>query len=112
MMELITLLIICLSSFLVLVTTVAFLKAKDIYTMSHIVIIFNIYIVPLALLSIETKNFSFISILKIIAIGILNIIIVNIITNILLRRAMINKIYPDTKDAKVTKKKLIIRSIL
>lgn len=59
--------------------------------------IFNCYLVPLILLAIEVRNFSVMSILKIVTIGILNIVISNIICHLVLKRAMINKIYPDAE---------------
>ncbi len=91
-----------LVSFLILITTVAFLRAKDVFTMTHVVMIFNSYILPLTLIAIEIKNFSNTSILKIITLTLINIVIVNIVCHLILRRAMINKIYPDAenKDAK------------
>jgi len=84
-----------LTSFLILITTIAFLRARDIFTMTHVVMIFNCYILPLTLIAIEIKNFSSTSILKIITLTLINIVIVNIVCHLILRRAMINKIYPD-----------------
>jgi len=91
-----------LTSFLILITTIAFLRARDIFTMTHVVMIFNCYILPLTLIAIEIKNFSSTSILKIITLTLINIVIVNIVCHLILRRAMINKIYPDaeTKNSK------------
>ncbi len=91
-----------LVSFLILITTIAFLRAKDVFTMTHVVMIFNCYILPLTLIAIEIKNFSNTSILKIITLTLINIVIVNIVCHLILRRAMINKIYPDAenKDSK------------
>jgi len=84
-----------LTSFLILITTIAFLRARDIFTMTHVVMIFNCYILPLTLIAIEIKNFSSTSILKIITLTLINIVIVNIVCHLILRRAMINKIHPD-----------------
>ncbi len=87
-----------LTSFLILVTTIAFLRAKDIFTMTHVVMIFNCYILPLTLIAIEIKHFSSTSLLKIITLTLINIVIVNIVCHLILRRAMINKIYPDAEN--------------
>lgn len=91
-----------LTSFLILTTTIAFLRARDIFTMTHVVMIFNCYILPLTLIAIEIKNFSTTSILKIITLTLINIVIVNIVCHLIVRRAMINKIYPDaeTKESR------------
>jgi multisubunit Na+/H+ antiporter MnhG subunit len=89
-----------LTSFLILITTIAFLRARDIFTMTHVVMIFNCYILPLTLIAIEIKNFSSTSILKIITLTLINIVIVNIVCHLILRRAMINKIYPDAETKK------------
>lgn len=100
MIDLAIITLICLSSFLILITTVAFLRANDIYTMGHVAMIFNCYVVPLVLLAIEIEKFSLNSILKIITIGILNIVIANILCYLVLRRALINKINPDAETIK------------
>jgi multisubunit Na+/H+ antiporter MnhG subunit len=74
----------------------------DIFNNSDLQSISNSYILPLTLIAIEIKNFSSTSILKIITLTLVNIVIVNIVCHLILRRAMINKIYPDAenKDAK------------
>ncbi|MBM3590288.1 MAG: hypothetical protein FJX30_02790 [Alphaproteobacteria bacterium] len=97
MIELVIVILICLSSLLIIIATCALLRSNDIYTMGHIIMIFNCYLVPLILLAIEVRNFSVMSILKIVTIGILNIVISNIICHLVLKRAMINKIYPDAE---------------
>ncbi|NBX52356.1 MAG: hypothetical protein EBT63_01720 [Proteobacteria bacterium] len=97
MIELAIIILICLSSLLIIIATCALLRSNDIYTMAHIIMIFNCYLVPLILLAIEVRNFSAMSILKIITIGVLNILISNIICHLVLKRAMINKIYPDAE---------------
>jgi len=91
------------TSFLILIATIAFLRAKDIFTMTHVAMILNCYILPLTLIAIEIKNFSTISILKIISLSLINIVIVNIVCHLILRRAMINKIYPDAENKNVIK---------
>lgn len=98
MISFIILTFVFLTSFLILITTIAFLRAKDIFTMTHVAMIFNCYILPITLIAIEIKNFSTISILKIITLSLINIVIVNIVCHLILRRAMINKIYPDAEN--------------
>jgi len=100
MLDLILIFLICLWSFLLITSSLAFLRSNDIFTMGHIVMIFNCYIVPIILFAFEVKNFSLMSILKILIIGILNIVIANILCHLVLRRAMINKIYPDAETIK------------
>lgn len=90
------------TSFLILITTISFLRAKDIFTMTHVAMIFSCYILPLTLIAIEMKNFSSTSILKIITLSLVNIVIVNIVCHLILRRAMINKIYPDAENKNKT----------
>ena len=98
MISFIILTFIFITSFLILVTTIAFLRAKDVFTMTHIVMIFNCYILPITLIAIELKNFSNTSFLKIITLTLINIVIVNIVCHLILRRAMINKISPDAEN--------------
>ncbi len=98
MMSFIILTFIFLTSFLILITTIAFLRAKDVFTMTHVAMIFNCYILPITLIAIEIKNFSNTSILKILTLTLINIVIVNIVCHLILRRSMINKIYPDAES--------------
>jgi len=97
MIDLFIIFLIFLWSFLLLLTTIALLRSNDIFTMGHIIMIFNCYIVPIVLVIFEIKHFSLMSLLKILVIGILNIVISNILCHLVLRRAMINKIYPDAE---------------
>ncbi len=97
MMELILILLIGFSSLFVIASSLAFLRSNDIFTMSHIIMIFNCNIVPILLIVFELKNFSIMSIFKILIISLLNIVIANIFCHLVLRRAMINKIHPDAE---------------
>lgn len=85
------------SAFLLVVSALAFLKAKDVFMMSHIVMIANCYVIPLLLLAVEIERFSWISFAKIIALILLNLVVVNLLCHVTLRRAMINKILPDVE---------------
>ena len=97
MIELTLFILIFLWSFLLIASSIALLRSNDIFTMGHIIMIFNCYAVPIILLIFEIKNFTMMSIIKIVVISILNIVIANILCHLVLRRAMINKIYPDAE---------------
>ncbi len=60
---------------LYLLSSIAFIRAKNIYQMLQIIKITNFYIMPLMLLSLELQRFSWISFGKIIFIIFLNFII-------------------------------------
>ena len=96
-MSFVALIIVVIASFLLVVAALAFLKAKDVFIMTHIVMITNTYIIPLLLLGVEIERFSWISFAKIIGLIVLNLVVVNLLCHTILRRAMINKITPDAK---------------
>ena len=89
-----------IASLFMILCSIAFLRAKDVYTMSHVVIIANCYIIPLILLSITLSRFSYDSFIKISALIILNIVIANLLTYVIVRRAMSNRITPDAVKKK------------
>jgi len=97
MKDLILIIFTSFASFLNLIATIAFIRARDIYTMAHVAMIFNCFVVPICLIAIEIKKFSTLSISKILIIGILNIVIANIICFLIIQRATINKIQPDAE---------------
>jgi len=86
-----------LASFLNLVATIAFLRARDIFTMTHITMIFNSYVIPICLIAIELQGFANLSLLKILAISAVNIIIANILCYLIIQRATLNNIQPDAE---------------
>jgi multisubunit Na+/H+ antiporter MnhG subunit len=86
-----------LTSLLLVAASLAFLKAKDVFTMTYVVMASNCYILPLLLLAVEIDRFSWISLTKILALIILNLVVVNLLCHVILRRAIINKITPDAK---------------
>lgn len=100
MMSLVISLITVLVFFLYLASAIAFLKAKDVYSMSQITLIANCYIAPLILIAIEIQKFSWLSFAKIIFIIFLNVIIVNLICHAICKRAISNKITPDIVENK------------
>ena len=96
-MNLLALLIAIPAVILLVSSAIAFLKSKDVFVMTHIIMIANCYIIPLLLLAIEIEKFSWTSLAKIIAIILLNLVITNLLCHATLRRAMINKITPDAE---------------
>ena len=89
-----------ISSLLLIASALAFLKARDVFTMTHIVIISNCYIIPLLLLIVEIERFSWLSFAKIISLIILNLVVAILLCHAIVRRAMINKIVPDAQISK------------
>ncbi len=85
------------AALLLIASAIAFLKSKDVFTMTHVVIIANCYIIPLLLIGFEIERFSWISLAKISALILLNIVVTNLLCHAILRRAMINKITPDAE---------------
>lgn len=82
-------------SILLIIASIAFFRAKDVFVMIQIVAMSNFYITPLILLAIEFEKFSWISFVKTIVIIMLNIIITNLLTYVIAKRAIVNKITPD-----------------
>lgn len=99
-MAIIALVISVIASLLLVISTIAFLKAKDVFMMTHVVMIANCYIIPLLLIGIGIEKFSLISSAKIIALILLNLVVVNLLCHVIVRRAIINKITPDAQIAK------------
>ena len=89
-----------LISFIIMVFNIALIRAKDVFTANHLVMIFNLYIFPIIIFVIEFENITIAIALKIIAITILNIVICNIICHLIVRRALNNNITPDATDRK------------
>jgi multisubunit Na+/H+ antiporter MnhG subunit len=94
-MDLISLIISLTACFLLFLSAIAFLRAKDIFVMTHIVMIANSYIIPLLIIGLEIKQLFALSFAKIIVVIILNLVITNLICHLILRRAIINKIIPN-----------------
>jgi multisubunit Na+/H+ antiporter MnhG subunit len=85
-----------LSGSFLFIASCAFLRAKDVFVMNQILKITNFYIIPLILIALELEKFSLISLIKIIAIIILNFIATLLITHLIAKKAVNNKIIPDT----------------
>jgi multisubunit Na+/H+ antiporter MnhG subunit len=88
--------LVIISSILLLVAAIAFAKAKDVFMMVQVTKITNIYIIPLLLIAIWLDKFSLLSLAKILVLIILNIIITNLICYAIVRKAVANKISPDS----------------
>ncbi len=80
---------------LLVISSIAFLKAKDLFVMNKVILVYNFYIIPLILLTVELEKFSWISFAKTLVIIILNIIITNLLIYLITRRAIENKLLPD-----------------
>ncbi len=78
----------------------AFVKAKEIYVMTHMAIITSIYAIPLLLINICLQKFSLESLIKILFLILINIISVILICHLIVRRAYINNIIPDAEEKK------------
>mgnify|MGYP003386360410 CR=1 FL=1 len=85
------------ASLLLMLSALAFLKARDIFTMTHVVMVANCYIIPLLLLAVEIERFSLLSFAKIATLISLNLVVANLLCHTILRRAVINKITPDAQ---------------
>ncbi len=87
-------------SFVVMIFNVGLIRAKDVFTANHLVMIFNLYIFPILIFVIEFENLNIAIALKVMAITIINIVICNIICYLIVRRALNNNIIPDASDLK------------
>ena len=99
-MYLLALVISSLAAFFLIIAAIAFLRAKDVFTMTHVTMAANCYILPLILIAVEIERFSLISCAKIATIIILNLIVTNLLCQTIVRRTMINKIMPDARKVK------------
>lgn len=82
---------------LLLISTIAFVKARDVFTMTHVVMIANCYVIPLLLIGIELDKFSWMSFSKIVALILFNLVAVNLLCHAIIRRAILNKVDPQTE---------------
>ncbi|MBP7709831.1 MAG: hypothetical protein KA100_02025 [Rickettsiales bacterium] len=96
-MEFVALIIVLIAALFLVASALSFLKAKDVFTMTHVVMVANCYVIPMLLIGVEVDRFSVVSSAKIIALIVLNLVVANLLCHIILRRAIINKIEPDAK---------------
>lgn len=85
-------------SFVVLIFSIGLIRAKDVFSANHLVMIFNLYLFPIIIFAIEFENLTIAITIKIIAISIINVVICNIICYLIVRRALNNNISPDASD--------------
>jgi multisubunit Na+/H+ antiporter MnhG subunit len=97
-MSIIGLTIALLAAVLLVIASIAFMKAKDVFMMTHVTMIANCYVIPLLLIGIEIDRFSWLSFAKISALIVLNLVVANLLCHAIVRRAMINKITPDAEE--------------
>jgi multisubunit Na+/H+ antiporter MnhG subunit len=96
-MELLAWTISIIASLSLMISALAFLKARDLYSMTHVIMISNCYILPLLLIGLGVEKFSLISSAKILALILLNIIITNLLCYTILRKAVSDKIRPEAE---------------
>jgi multisubunit Na+/H+ antiporter MnhG subunit len=88
-------------SMMLLMCAIAYLKAQDVFKMSHIVMIANFYAIPLLLIGVEIDRFSIVSLIKILTLIVMNLVVVNLLCHLIARRAMINKVATDIEIKKI-----------
>jgi multisubunit Na+/H+ antiporter MnhG subunit len=96
-MTLLALIISVCAALLLIVAAIAFLKAKDVFVMAHVVMIANFYIIPLLFTGIAIERFSGVSFAKIIVLILFNLVVSTLLCHAILRRAIINRILPDAE---------------
>jgi multisubunit Na+/H+ antiporter MnhG subunit len=99
-MSIIAIFIALFGSMMLLMCAIAYLKAKDVFGLSHIVMIANFYAIPLLLIGVEIDRFSIVSLVKILTLIVMNLVVVNLLCHLIARRAMINKVATDIEIKK------------
>ncbi len=87
-----------LSSFFLVLTTIAFFRAKDVFTMTKIVMIGNFYVLPLMLLALYFQDLTAASCFKIVALILLNCTISCLLIHVMTKRTIADKIVPDETE--------------
>lgn len=103
MINIIAISIVLFGSIILLMCGIACLKAKNVFTLTHIVMIANFYAIPLLLIGVEIDRFSIISLIKILTLIILNLVVANLLCHLIARRAMINKTVANMEVKKAEK---------
>lgn len=85
-------------SFVILIFSIGLIRAKDVFSANHLVMIFNLFLFPIIIFAIEFENLTIPITLKIIAMSIINVVICNIVCYLIVRRALNNNISPDATD--------------
>ncbi len=92
------LVVLILVALLLLISAIAFLRAKDVFAMTHVVLIANSYIVPLFLFVLLMENFSLIACVKIVTIAVISFLVSQLLCRAIIRRAILSKISPDAEN--------------
>jgi len=92
------------TAFLLVITALAFLRAKDVFAMILVIKIANFYIISLLLILFAIDKFSLLTFVKILIIVILNLITTILLCHMIARRAIADKIEPDADFVDVKKK--------
>jgi len=95
-MELLALILSIIFSSMLLVSSLALFRSKDVFVMLHVIKITNFYLIPLFLIAFEMVNFSWVSLLKIFLIILMNVVFTLIICDAVIKKANSNNISPDT----------------
>lgn len=80
---------------LLLLSGLALFRAKDVFTMTHVALIFGIYALPITLLSIGLEKFSLAVLLKILLLILFNWIATQLTCYIATKEALKRGILPD-----------------
>ncbi len=91
------------SAVLFLLASIAIYRAKDVFVMLQIISMSNFYVIPLILIAALLEKFSVAACAKILVIVILNIIVTNLLSYIIAKRAIINRVMPDADFKKILK---------
>lgn len=97
MIDILSIIIGPISVVFLIISAVALLRSKDLFTMIQIIKIANFYVFPLILIAIGLDKFSISSVFKIAAIIILNLVISHLLCYSIARKAMSEKVTPDAK---------------
>jgi multisubunit Na+/H+ antiporter MnhG subunit len=94
-MEIVIFLIEILGALLLLLSGVAIFRTKDVFTMTHVTMIFGIYVLPMVLLTIAIEKFSLVVLLKILLLIFFNWLATHLICYLATKEALKNNILPD-----------------
>lgn len=87
-----------LSSFYLILASIAFYRTKDIFAMTKSMMMTNFYIFPLTIIALEIQEFEMSSLIKILVLILLNIVLSSLICHLIVKRALANNIQPDEKE--------------
>jgi multisubunit Na+/H+ antiporter MnhG subunit len=97
-MTFISAIILTISSTLIAISALAFLRTKDLFTMTHVVVIAHYYLLTIFFIGLLIKNFSLTIMVKLLVIIALNIIIATMLSNLILKQAVKNNVTADAEE--------------